>query len=260
MAGYRVRCQCGRWLEVDESEFGRTSICPHCGQSVIVVRPETPESPTEPPAEEQPSDTLSPIPWLWRRQLGTARAAWRTIKLVLGEPRYTFQVAPHGNILQNAGFLLLMTAIIFGLNFVVNMPSFRMIPGFPESTGARLSLGLFAIALLVGIVLAAVAVNSAVMHYLLRLFNAAREGLGATFRVNLYTAGAAMPFLLLPVIGAFIALGWWAVSTIKGLGALHRAETRPVALAVLIAAGIPFTALTFLLAAAFAAGRMNFMK
>jgi hypothetical protein len=80
--------------------------------------------------------------------------------------------------------------------------------------------------LLVGIFIA-----SFVVHAMLSLMGAAHRGFEATFRVFCYSEATSV-LMLLPFCGGFVALVWWLVATILGLGEAHGISKAIAAIAV----------------------------
>ena len=266
--GLRVQCACGGWLEVDQTQFGRTNICPHCGKQVIVVHPapaglqkrpvEPPPAPwREPPPEyrspwaESPPYEESSIPWLHWRTIGFFAAIWRTIKGVLFHPGRTFWSVPaKGSTGPHTRFLLLISAAFFAITLYSWRPLFegyaQIIAGLTGkadlvgSLDPKVIWGIAGVfwALAIVSILAQTWVNAAVIHVLLMATGSGEAGFRTTYIVCLYTTAAVMPLVFVPWVGLVIAALWWTFSTAAGLRAAHRSGIFGPALSTALTAGL----------------------
>ncbi len=81
--------------------------------------------------------------------------------------------------------------------------------------------------------LVGLAVLSVIIHVALVVFGGARNGFGASLRALAYAAGAQL-LVIVPVLGIFLALGWWLVLAVVGLREVHGTSTGRAAAAVLV--------------------------
>lgn len=197
----------------------------------------------EPPSPPAPPP-VPPIPW--ERPGAGAGDLWPTLTLLLGRPGEAFS-----RLVPNAG---VGRALIFGLvvyvisNAVAQLwnlalsnalqglierlgggafsefQQFQLSPGIQWALNVFLSPFLFLIGTLVG---------AGIVHLLLLLFGGAPGGFETTLRVNAYSAAPTV-VMVIPFLGGLIAVVWWIVLLIVGLGAAHRIPTGRAAAAVLI--------------------------
>lgn len=77
-------------------------------------------------------------------------------------------------------------------------------------------------------------VFSLILHGCLHLAGGANRPFETTFRVYAYVSGATSVFMILPVIGGFITIGWSLVCAVIGLKEAHETTMKKTAVAVLL--------------------------
>jgi hypothetical protein len=197
----------------------------------------------EPPAPPSPPP-VPPIPW--ERPGAGLGDLWPTLALLLGRPGEAF-----ARMTSTAG---VGRALVFGLVVYVisnaigqlwtlalnqalqgmfdrlgggafaELQQFQLSPGLQYALNLVLSPFIFLVGTLVG---------AGVVHLLLLLFGGAPGGFETTLRVNAYSAAPTVA-MVIPFLGGLIAMVWWLVLLIVGLGAAHRIPTGRAAAAVLI--------------------------
>lgn len=229
---------CGSNVD-DSSEEIRPGVrrCPTCGQEVDeALRPQAPEQPAdqagqqdwaggqgdgqtpppppgagaEPNAQAQAGPTEHTPAWeldggVWLEKM------WRTIWQVLLHPGLTF--AAPGRMKQQypLGFGLILGT--FGS--VLNAFWEQMIP-----LGEPLTSPFLAIFLSPFIVIIGIYIGTAIMHLSLMIVGAAKGGFNATFRVAGYSYSGYI-FMVIPILGIFVAIIWMLVVQVGGLAAAH---------------------------------------
>lgn len=201
----------------------------------------------EPPAPPTPPP-IPPLPW--ERPGAGLGDLVSTTTLILGRPGEAFsRVAATRSIGRALVFGLVVYFLFnvigglwglalnkafagmmdsFGGGAFAELSKFQMAPGAQFAMNVAISPIVF----LLGTFVAAGAV-----HLLLVLFGGAPGGFETTLRVNAYCA-ATWVVVAIPFLGGLIAIVWWIVLFILGLGLAHRIPTGRAAAAVLIPAAL----------------------
>jgi hypothetical protein len=85
------------------------------------------------------------------------------------------------------------------------------------------------------VLLASLAITTLIVHFVLWIIGGARHGLGTTTRVFAFAFGPQL-FVIIPILGALLALFWMLWLSVIGLREAHGTETWRAALAVLLPA------------------------
>ncbi|HPK02263.1 MAG TPA: YIP1 family protein [Candidatus Sumerlaeota bacterium] len=201
--------------------------------------------------------------WEWRRELGTVRAAWLTVREIFTSPDQAFSRAIRdGGLGAPFQFYILMGYVFGILGFVISWPiqllAERVMGGmFPGTSGGVAAEwppfmrfldngSSFGVALLIQIVLlpftltAILFVGSAILHVFLKLLGGGRAGFEASFRAVAYAQGSVTPFQIVPFVGPMVAMVLGIIFLIIGLARMHETATWRAVLAVLL----PFMLIT----------------
>lgn len=203
-------------------------------------------SPTPEP-ENSPAIGASPasssLAWERRAEYGLLRAAGLTIKQVLFAPKTAFRaLAPEGGIWAAlvygliTGWLALCVAVLYQVILIAINPSLAGLEGQEvENSPRTLISALLFIAIILGpfFVILGHFLNALLTHFFLWCFRGTSKSLGTTFRVICYTQGTTSLWNCAPLLGSFLALGWYLYSTCQGLAAAHQTNLWRVILAML---------------------------
>jgi hypothetical protein len=195
--------------------------------------PPTPPTPPPPP----PSAVRLGPPW--ENPGAPLQRFIDTAKGVLIDPMTTFaQMRREGGLQAPLFYYLLGMAIGFGVSFLwatigiggMGMPGRRL-------DEASMGIAMFALFFLLIVPICCtigIFIGAGITHLLLSLFGGANHSYETTFRTLAYTHGSALPILLLPFCGQYIAGIWATVVLIIGLSQMHETSIGKAAAAVLV--------------------------
>lgn len=224
--------------------------CPQCRQRFQISRDplnfNTEEPKQEPIVAQAARDSgpipgRSPAPWERRDDLGLWQGIFQTFKEVLLSPERLFKgLTFNKGIGEPLAFGLLIGSIggMFGLFWQSLISSGDML-NFGESLFGRFAvLFLFLIMLIVIplVVTAWMFIYSGILHLLLLIMGAGKNGFEATFRVIAYSQ-AAQALGAIPFIGSATGFVWQLIVQVVGLREIHETSYLRVIIAFLIPIG-----------------------
>jgi hypothetical protein len=225
-----VCSHCGH--EFDEARMHQ---CPFCG-----LAPGPPEADGTPPPPAG-GDVRDGPPYENASSLLDPGALLATVKAVLFEPDRTFRTMK-----RTGGFAIpLFFALLLGTvcSFVSSLwarlfyrafwPGLLEEAVFPTIFSPTLTMVWNLVFYVVSMTLC-LFIGSLILHGFLHLAGGANQPYETTFRVNAYVSGATSVFMILPVIGGFIMIGWSLVCGIIGLKEAHDTTHGKAALAVFL--------------------------
>lgn len=218
----------------------RWATCPRCKHRFGLVIPETGPHPEQEPREEKPEELRErgATPWENRSELGLWQGIYQTFKAVLFSPENFFStVTFRRGIKEPLAYGLLVGSIgsMFGFFWQFLMMSGSLVALGEELMG-HLSMSLIFLAIIIIspiFVTIAMFLTSGVLHLLLRIVRAGKNGFEATFRVVSYSQ-ATQIWGVIPFIGGFIGFIWILIVQIVGLREIHETSYLRVILALLI--------------------------
>lgn len=182
------------------------------------------------------------IPWEDRERLGTATAAWRTVKAAFGDGRALYDTMPvSGGLADPLLFGMLMRAIVVVAYGVVFGLLYLILGAATGDPAMLMNAGVQVVSIVFQIVQAALILflGAGLVHFGVRLF-AGEGGFEATFRVYAYGRGLDV-LELIPVAGPLVTLFWRVYVYSYGIRRVHRLEPRRA----LFAASIPLLLMLF---------------
>ncbi len=219
--------------------------CPICGEP-IAEQPENEGFKLADSPEAGYSPTL-PAPWE-NRKLAIFEGFWLTFKESVFNPTAFFsKIPPKGDIFMPLIYAVLWSVIVQVISFfyikAFGVPFMDYIKEILETQGIPLDgnmMGNYVFMQGVGQILMVpllymvmIFIMSGILHVLLLLFGAGKEGYAATFRVMAYSQGSGV-FNLIPMVGGMIATVWGIIIQIVGYKEMHRSSYGRVILAVLV--------------------------
>jgi len=272
--------ECGAAFRPSDFEFVPNSVqfrCPHCDQAYYGTGPkghlvpiefdcvacrrhihmdEMLLLPTEGIQEEQTQTEL--LPWLNRRQLGGAKAWFRTVVGAMTSPARMMGMLPPNSSTGQAWWFAVLTNIVSFLGFLplvalsIIMPLVIMrrfagpgplagLLGLGGILGACVGIALM-LAGCVFLITATVLIWGAVSHGLLRLLGATASGIGRTIQAICYSSGA-NAITAIPCLGLYFGWAWWLFSAVLMVARGQRVSGARAAFAVTL---LPATCLVTL--------------
>ncbi len=227
--------------------------CPKCGASLPDAENSdvTMEAGTETPAAEVPPQ----IPWE-DKNLSIFEKFWKTFTESVFNPTEFFKkMPPKGDIFMPLLYAVIWVVIaqligffyfkIFGSSFIEYIKHFMEMQGIPMDEAFNMDAiylqgvaQLFMIPFLYMLMLFVIA---GILHVLLLIFGAGKQGYIATFRTIAYSQGSAV-FNIIPLMGSMIATIWGIVLQVIGFKEAHRTTYGKVVLAIIV---IPFVLCVF---------------
>ena len=218
--------------------------------------PELPAPP--PPLVPATAGTQQPVPteneprpaWERRREVGTIRAYFLTLREVLFEPGITFaQFNPNANLLEPTWFFLITIAIqaVFAFGFeLLALPHNRAALDVQRqlNLSAYGFLLLLPLLLVFGLLITLIAnfVLVGLYHVVLKLLGGTRLTYRATYRVVTYSH-AAQIFGVVPCLGPIVAIVMFLVAASTGLQRVHQTQYWKAVVALVVPYILCFAAL-----------------
>ncbi len=182
--------------------------------------------------------------WENRSELGIWQGIYQTFKAVLFSPGKFFStVAVRGGLREPLAFGLLLGSIgsMFGFFWHFLLTSGSLLPLghelISQFTISLIFLGIMIISPL--FVTITIFTTSGILHLLLLVVKAGRNGFEATFRVMSYSQAAAV-LGLIPFVGGFIGGLWLLIVQVIGLREIHETSYLRVIIALLIPVALIF--------------------
>ncbi|MBM3213923.1 hypothetical protein FJZ36_03290 [Candidatus Poribacteria bacterium] len=180
--------------------------------------------------------------WEDPRDVPLVTAFFQTVVAVLGRPKAAFATM---RVSPSIGRAYLFTAVPGIVSAVISsalqgatsaiFSNFMPTDQYePTPLGTQLMMGVVATAVLPF-------VFAAVLHLLLIVAGAAKNGYAATFRVLAYVGGSCSLFVWVPCVGALVALVWGIYLWTVGVRGVHETSTARAATAVGIFVAILLT-------------------
>ena len=211
----------------------KTAVCPRCRQ-----RFEIPGLEARAETEYSRDRGRTPPPWERRSEMGLAKSISESVKGVLFSPsRYFRTAAVSGGIKEPFAFGVLMGAL--GIMFEICWQVltrygdlFSIREGFlGDFTLVPLVMGIMLLSPLVAAIFICIA--SLVLHLLLAVLRAGKNGFEATLRAVSYSQATQL-WAVIPFLGSFMAGIWLMAVTVISLKEIHGTSYARVILALLI--------------------------
>ena len=213
----------------------KTAVCPRCKQ-----RFEIPGLQGRANMEALGDQGRTPPPWERRSELGLAKSIRESIKGVLFSPSRFFRTtAAAGGIKEPLAFGVLMGSL--GMMFEISWQGvfrFGDIPSLSEGpfgdfTWVPIIMGIMLLCPLVATIF--ICITSLVLHFLLAMLGAGKNGFEATLRAVSYSQATQL-WAVIPFLGSFLAGIWFMAVTVVSLREIHGVSY----VRVIIALFIPF--------------------
>jgi len=191
------------------------------------------------PVEMEKEIRRTDAPWENRNELGFLQGILQTLKGVLFSPEKFFKKLGCGSgIKEPLAFALLAGSVgsMFGFFWQFLLLSGTLLSIAKSFFGQSLSVGLIFLIVMVFIpvfVVINLFIYSGIIHVLMRIVGAGKNGFEATFRVMSY-CHAAQIWVIIPFVGSWIGGIWQLVVQIIGLREIHRTSYLRVIIAFLI--------------------------
>jgi len=176
----------------------------------------------------------APVAWEERREIGRARAWWRTTVDLTARPHLLYEAMPPRGEFGSAisygligGFLQSSTQLLFLMMYVVvlGIVGIAMVAsGGGSDAWVMLGICGFMLAMVVltpVLTLFSFLLLASFQHLALRLVGAGKEGLEATLKVACYALGTGWVGVI-PYFGAMVTPLWWTVLMVIGVAKVHR--------------------------------------
>jgi hypothetical protein len=193
-----------------------------------------------------PPDCMEPA-WERRHQLGSIKAIYLTIKMVLLAPNHAFsRLQMTGGFMNPLFYYLIMASLSFAIRILFETPLVLKNPSLLGTQFASLSQNNIIVGAIVLIFLSplffiiGIFFSSAITHLSLKLVKGAHEPYEATFRTFCYALGSVAIFQLFPLLGGIIAAFWGVSSYFIGLKKVHVISSWRTFFAILISTVISF--------------------
>jgi hypothetical protein len=233
-----ARCDaCGRTVSRSEIiQIGERSICAACKPAAL-------QQIQQSGAVTASTDGRNGPPWEHREQLGYAKAAWETIKAVLGNPTETFAAMKREGGLGGPLLYVVIIGTISGEIGIFFQFLFRGVGAAAQASSSNLPYGALALSggfylcmavLMPALIALGVFIWAGILHLCLMLCGGANQPFETTFRSYCYAVGSTNVLQLVPVCGALPSLVWGIVASAIALSKTHEITTGKAVLAVLI--------------------------
>ena len=224
--------------------------CPQCGQrfelilkerDVDSIEKKTDTVPESRLTEQKPEEEigLRAAPWESRNELSLLQRLVQTVKGVLFSPENYFKnLRRTGGIKEPLAFALLVGSVgsMFGFFWQFLLVSETVLSVAKSFFGHSLSVGFIFLVVIIFIpvfVIINLFIYSGVLHVLLCIVGAGKNGFEATFRVVSY-CHAAQVWVVIPFVGSWIGGIWQLVVQIIGLREIQQTSYLRVIIAFLI--------------------------
>ena len=211
----------------------KTALCPRCRQRFEI--PGLEEEARIPSGRDQ---GRTPSPWERRSELGLVRGIRESAKGVLFSPSLFFRkTAAGGGIMEPLAFGIMMRSL--GMMFELTWQGLIHYGDLPflgqgalgPFTWAPLIVGVMVLCPLVATVF--ICITSLVLHFLLTILRAGKNGFEATLRAVSYSQATQL-WAVIPFLGSFVSGIWILVVTVISLREIHATSYGRVILALLI--------------------------